>query len=68
MREVLGARRAGRRGWEAGDGSRGGTRDEAGSGRAARRATNAMGHKIARAYGYATHTKPQGFISRPNYQ
>ena len=24
-----------------------------------------MGHKIARAYGYATHVKPQGFISRP---
>jgi len=23
-----------------------------------------MGHKIARAYGYATHIKPQGFISR----
>ena len=24
-----------------------------------------MGHKIASAYGYATHTKPQGFIIRP---
>jgi len=24
-----------------------------------------MRHKIARAYGYATHIKPQGFTSRP---
>jgi len=24
-----------------------------------------MRHKIARAYGYATHIKPQGFNSRP---
>ena len=30
------------------------------------RATDATGHKIASAYGYATrHTKPQGFIIRP---
>ena len=30
-----------------------------------RRATEATGHKTARAYGYATHIKPQGFIIRP---
>ena len=30
-----------------------------------RRATEATGHKTASAYGYATHTKPQGFIIRP---
>ena len=33
-----------------------------------RRATDATGHKIASAYGYATQhklTKPQGFIIRP---
>ena len=30
-----------------------------------RRATEAMGHKTASAYGYATHAKPQGFIIRP---
>ena len=33
--------------------------------RATRRATDAMRHKTARAYGYATHIKPQGFTSRP---
>jgi hypothetical protein len=34
--------------------------------RAMRRATDATGHKIASAYGYATqHTKPQGFIISP---
>ena len=38
---------------------------EARCGAATRRATDAMGQKIARAYGYATHTKAQGFISRP---
>jgi hypothetical protein len=44
-------------------------RDEAAgaeSQRAMRRATDATGHKIASAYGYATqHTKPQGFVIRP---
>ena len=35
--------------------------------RAMRRATDAMRHKTARAYmyGYATHSKPQGYTSRP---
>ena len=32
---------------------------------ATRRATDAMRHKTARAYGYATHIKPQDFTSRP---
>ena len=44
---------------EARDERRGGER------RVARRATDAMGHKAASAYGYATHTNPQGFIIRP---
>ena len=33
--------------------------------RAMRRAAEATGHKTASAYGYAIHTKPQGFIIRP---
>ena len=67
MREVLGAGRgvqAGevetRRRWQQRrDERRGGER------RAMRRATDAMRHRTARAYGYATHIKPQGFTSRP---
>ena len=67
MREVLGAGRGVQAGevetprWQQRrDERRGGERESD-----TRRATDAMGHKIARAYGYATHTKPQGFISRP---
>ena len=46
------------------DGSRG---PRGGERRATRRATDAMRHKTARAYmyGYATHSKPQGYTSRP---
>jgi hypothetical protein len=67
MREVLGAGR----GVQAGEVETPAMAAEAGretrrgaERRATRRATDAMGHKIARAYGFATHTKPQGFISR----
>jgi hypothetical protein len=67
MREVLGAGRGVQAGEveipamaaEAGKERRG--REQ----RAMRRATDAMGHKIASAYGYATHTKPQGFFIHP---
>ena len=69
MREVLGAGR----GVQAGEVETPAMAAEAGretrwgaeSDRATRRATDAMGHKIARAYGYATHIKPQGFTSPP---
>ena len=72
MREVLGAGR----GVQAGEVETPAMAAEAGretrrgaERRATRRATDAMGHKIARvyAYGYATHTKPQGFTSRPPF-
>ena len=62
MREVLGAGR----GVQAGEVETPAMAAEAG--RETRRATDAMGHKIASAYGYATHTKPQGFIIRPPLQ
>ena len=67
MREVLGAGR----GVQAGEVETPAMAAEAGRGGergATRRATDAMGHKIARAYGYATHIKPQGFIIRPPLQ